>query len=908
MKQNLIVLIAAICFVIVSMAGAADQSGQVVNIDGKGDGRVYEGIGVCSAGASSKLLMDYKEPYRSEILDLLFKSMYGASIDHLKVEIGSGTNSTDGTEPSHARTRDELENPKEEYYQRGYEWWLMKEAKKRNKDLILDILAWGAPAWIGNGNYYSQDNADYFVAFIKGAKKYHGLDIDYAGIWNEMDYNAEWIKLYRRTLDAAGLEDVKISAADIVNGWHIVDDMNKDKELYDAIDVVAIHYPYFNNFHSTDAAKNCGKRLWSGEDGSWASNWGSSMTLAGIYNRNYIIGKMVKTVIWAPITSFYNNLPYNDPGLMRGNKPWSGHYELRPAFWVTAHTTQFARIGWQYLDSGCGMLEKGGSFVTMKEPGRKGNYSIIIETSDATDAQKVTFKLQGGLSKKKLALWRTNEESYFIRQADIKPKNNTFTIELDPGAVYSLTTTRGQNKPKAGPKDSPFPFPYSDNFDKYKTGKLPLYFLDQGGVFEVTKHQDGKGNVLRQMLTEESKMRHWLCPSPETIIGDIKWKDYEVCSDVYIEDAGYVAIFGRLGAIPEHSSPRNAYRLSVDQDGNWQLVVAGGILTEGTTEFSANTWHNLKLKFYKQYIIAEIDGKEVTSVHDGTFSRGMVAQGSGWNHARFDNFIVQEFTGEKPKPKPGDKNLALGKKVSVSSIWSEKYDADMVIDDDYSTRWNSAPGKTTGEWFEIDFGKDTTFDKVVLRQYEDRITAYKIQAWNGSGWIDLYTGDRLGVAMKIITFPATTSSKLRFYVVSTNGETASLWEMKVHNTQKAASAKTDFPEIDNETKKTLVNSQPELLEFFLDTFEKLPKGKVTGISCDNGIEIKELQWDMATGVVNAILTSAETQKITLRYPKEIDSIKVTKGGGGLGKSPLGAKYWQLSMPAGDTITLNVALR
>ena len=452
------------CLITVNVYGQ-----QVINVDGKGTGRIFEGVGVCSAGASSKLLIDYKEPYRSEILDLLFKPMYGAGLDSLKVEIGSGTNSTDGTEPSHARTRDELENPKPQYYQRGYEWWLMKEARKRNENIVLHVLAWGAPAWIGNGNYYSQDNADYFVAFIKGAKKYHGLDIDYTGIWNEMGYDTEWIKLYRRTLDNNGLKNIKIAAADIVCGWHIVDDMNKDKELYDAIDAISVHYPFKDDFVSTQAAKDCGKPLWSGEDGYLSPEWPSAIRLASFYNRNYIVGKMTTTIIWAPITSFYSNLPYNEPGLMQGNTPWSGHFKLIPNFWVTAHTGQFAQPVWRYLDSGCGFLEKGGSCVTMKKPGRKGDYSIIIETSDATEVQEVTFKLDGELSKKKLSLWRTNEESYFIRLNDIKLKDNSFTIKLDASTVYSLTTTKGQNKPKPGPKDSPFPFPYKDDFESYKT-------------------------------------------------------------------------------------------------------------------------------------------------------------------------------------------------------------------------------------------------------------------------------------------------------------------------------------------------------------------------------------------------------------------------------------------------------
>src|ERR1700756_3187814 len=75
-----------------------------VHLDGSKLGRTFEGIGALSEGASSKLLIDYPEPQRSQILDLLFKPGYGASLQRLKVEIGADVNSTDGSEPSHMRT------------------------------------------------------------------------------------------------------------------------------------------------------------------------------------------------------------------------------------------------------------------------------------------------------------------------------------------------------------------------------------------------------------------------------------------------------------------------------------------------------------------------------------------------------------------------------------------------------------------------------------------------------------------------------------------------------------------------------------------------------------------------------------------------------------------------------------
>ncbi len=113
-----------------------------VALDGNGAGRVFDGLGAASAGASSRLLIDYPEPQRSQILDYLFKPGYGAALQHLKVEIGADVNSTDGSEPSHMRT------PTDHSSTRGYEWWLMAEAHKRNPNIVLEVLPWGAPGWV----------------------------------------------------------------------------------------------------------------------------------------------------------------------------------------------------------------------------------------------------------------------------------------------------------------------------------------------------------------------------------------------------------------------------------------------------------------------------------------------------------------------------------------------------------------------------------------------------------------------------------------------------------------------------------------------------------------------------------------------------------------------------------------
>lgn len=622
-----------------------------ITIDGTQGGRTFEGIGGVSAGASSRLLIDYPEPARSQILDYLFKPYYGAAFQHLKVEIGGDVNSTDGAEPSHMHARDD------ENYNRGYEWWLMEHAKARNPEIMLDGLEWGAPGWIGGGKFFSQDNADYIAKFVEGAKKYHNLTIDYVGIWNETPYDTEWIKLLKKTLVAHGLT-TKIVAPDSVNTWEIIEAMNSDAALKEAVYAVGVHYPgyepYLNSgfkkgpptYNSTPAAQQSGKPLWASEAGPWRGDWKGAEELAKIYNRDYIEGKMTKTEIWSPITSYYDTLPLPGSGVMRANTPWSGYYEVQAALWATAHTTQFAQPGWQYIDSAIGYLQQGGSYVTLKSPNRK-DYSIIIETVDATASQTATFQVTGGFSTGTVHVWRSNPTSEFLKLADITPVNGSFTISLDADSIYSLTTTSGQSKGTVvGTGSISFPLPYRDDFESYNPGATPRYFSDQGGIFEIAQCSGRGGKCLRQVMPGKGIDWHYhLTPDPETILGSTEWVDYQVSTDVFLDGGGYVSLFGRVGAVPSDTSRPDSYELSVRDNGNWELNTYTNkqktVLASGKVPFTPKSWHTLALKLQGSSIEALIDGKAAGRVNDGNHPSGMVAIGSGWSHSEFDNFAVQ---------------------------------------------------------------------------------------------------------------------------------------------------------------------------------------------------------------------------------------------------------------------------
>jgi galactosylceramidase len=804
---------------------------QTVALDGQGPGRTFEGLGGLSAGAGSRLLIDYPEPQRSQLLDFLFKPNFGAALQHLKVEIGGGVNSSEGSEPSYARTRDEFEHPRPEYFQRGYEWWLMREAKKRNAGIRLDILQWGAPDWIGDQDFpdagdpnalawdqriprnrqkfFTRDNADFIAGFIQGAKQYHGLDIDYCGTWNETpaDNNwhgprldVPWIKILRQTLDRRGLSGVKIVARDC--GWKIAELMEQDGELKKVIDVVGAHYP---ERESTPAAKQCGKPLWASEDhAGWQGGplcienhpgfggslgWAEALALAKLYNLNYIKGRMTKTTVCYLIASYYDSLSWPKCAAIGANSPWSGHYEIWSPLWAMAHTTQFAQPGWRYLDGACGILREGGSCVCLRSPNPGGDYSAVIETGDAKKAQTVALRVTGGLSAGTLHVWRSSEQSQFERQDDLNLAGDFFTVKLEPGCIYSLTTTTGQQKGKAAaPPPAEFPIPYRDNFEGCAPGRMARYFAEQSGAFEVAR-QPGGGNCLRQTVTRRGiDWEAYPTPEPYTIIGSANWSNYVVSCDARIEGTGYAAIFGRIKcSLVSPADPPYGYWLKVGSDGRWELKAFRETLASGTMPFDGDQWHKLALTFSGWRIAASIDNILVKTIVQDTdlmgFGEGMAGLGSGWNNAQFAHFSMREIP-ETAGP-PHRINLARGKKATASSNYSDDYNARLANDGNPFTRWNSAAGDAAGAWLEVDFGQPTRFNLVAVRQLETRIQKYKIQYLDGAQWRDAFSDDNTAPECWFARFAPVQAAKVRFLVVATrNNITPSIFEFAVYDDGK----------------------------------------------------------------------------------------------------------------------------
>ncbi len=572
--------------------------------------------------------------------------------------------STDGAESSHMHTAGD------ENYNRGYEWWLMEQAKLRNPNIKLAALPWGAPGWVGGGtNYWSADMITYIVKWLQHAQSDHHLKIDYLGGRNENGWDVQWYKDLRAALRSNGFSSVKIVATDDWEPkrvWAIATDMKQDPALRDAIDVLGAHGPGWGVYPTPDAAAS-GKPLWDSE--SHFDEKIPCYQVARILNRNYIKGKVVSTKFWAIINAMYDNLPFGQVGFIKCNQPWSGNYNVTPSLWAMAHTAQFAQPGWQYLDGACGFIAgdtsgEQGTFVTLKSA-NASEYSIIIETVDAGVPHTVNFVVTG-FAAKSLHVWKTNlkshnAEDWFVKGTDLALRAGKFSIMLDPGYLYSLTTTSGQGKGGAlSPASCPLELPYADNFDSYPAGHLAKYFSDMYGAFEAASCGGGRtGMCLRQMCAAEAISWKPTAKRPFTMMGNLDWTNYRVSCDVLLEQAGSAEIIGRLSGMSSLDIP-NSYRLRVSDSGEWSILKTSEkaektvpwreaapvpdpiTLASGhVAALGVNHWHHLTLVCEGNALSAQIDGVSVGKATDSSYAHGMVGLGvAGYLNAEFDNFKV----------------------------------------------------------------------------------------------------------------------------------------------------------------------------------------------------------------------------------------------------------------------------
>jgi hypothetical protein len=641
-------------------------------------GPAFQGIGAISGGGgNSRLLIDYPPRERAQILDYLFAPHFGASLQMLKLEIGGGGFSSDGSEPSVEPVKGQQDCGA------GYEFWLARQALARNRSIRLYGLQWSAPAWVRDqhGGLWSRADTGYVVDWLRCAKR-NGLAISYIGGWNEHFLGTAaqraWFVDLRMALDAAGFTRTRIVAADETPQmperrgrmgyspllvWQVVaDDMVTDPSFGRAVGVLGVHDTCglpTTGFRCVVAAgartlaARMGKPLWESELGATPASGTNPMLpgpggLARALNDAYLQAGITGVLVWPLIDAIPPGMPHENRGLVWADRPWDGYYHVTPLTWVIAQTTQFTAPGWHYAAGANGRLPAGGSYDTYVAPGRSA-WSIVAQTSTATAAQQVIIHVTGGLPARVVHVWSTSLRGpgQLTRRGDVFSRMGAFAVLLRPGYVYTLSTTTGQSRADGYPPPVP------------AAGPMPVRYTatpDGAGMAAMLAPVDGSFGYVHGVLTQTTAGEpvEWQypgrSPAPYAVIGRDTWRDYTVSARVVLPASGPRAPSPGAALIARFQGFRGSivsrfrgYELRIRGDGAWQIVANGpAAVTLASGSVAGAPAYTLSLTTQGTTISARIDGVLVATVTDRRYRYGPAGLGSlGYYPVRYPSFTVR---------------------------------------------------------------------------------------------------------------------------------------------------------------------------------------------------------------------------------------------------------------------------
>ncbi len=641
-----------------------------ITINGKMAGAVFDGIGAISGGSgTSRLLIDYPEPERDQILNYLFKPDYGASLQLLKLEIGGGAGLTDGSEASIEPVQGKIN------CNSGYEWWVADQAVARNPNIRLYGLQWSAPGWTGNGPHslWTNKNVNYVIDWLNCAKA-HGLKISYIGGWDEEGYNASWYEQLRSALNRHGYGGTKIVAADsVVRPWAIATALSHNPKFRQAVNIIGVHDTCASNptsgysCNSSVAAKKLGIPLWESELGGMPADSGAAAMVRSIIN-GYDQAGITGYLEWPMADSMLSVLPFQERGLLTAEQPWTGHYSINLMTWAIAQTTQFTQPGWRYVNGANGPIANTGAYSSFESPS-KTNWSLVAENTGTYYGQKVKPKTLHinivNLPHTVVHVWQTdvwanNQPSkWFIHESDIHPVNNEFVYTIQPGMVVTFTSTSGQAKVAAtSPPAQNIPLPYSNQLSVNDGSNEPALLSSQDGSFALTGCLGGQTGLCTQQMTAQLPVLwgngYAGVSYPYAIIGS-SWTNYTVSVDLLFQQpSGSGGVIGRYGNRSGNIGNFDGYLFNVSESGSWQILKNQDtnlpskpvVLASGSVSpLGLDTWHTISLGFDGYKIDAMIDGVTVGSAIDSSYSSGLAgieadAFTNNWSNNQYQKLVV----------------------------------------------------------------------------------------------------------------------------------------------------------------------------------------------------------------------------------------------------------------------------
>ena len=469
------------------------------------EANTIKGFGLLSCNNTSRLLMDYKWEH-PQVYQQVLQHLFGGQhplMRMLKVELGSDSNTSCGTEPAPQRAADEPAN-----VARGMGFQLIADAKKIQPDLKTCMLRWAEPGFLRpSWRQVKSDDPDekvpteafeamyqYYKQTVIAAWQAYGYLFDYI----DPDRNETKHPMYRYLKWFANR--LKTDQADFPEGFPVADyhaiklitsDQNygtdmgtallNDPELQAVIPAVGYHYNTDDGPDKpfTKIADQLHKEVWYSEGiapvtfGTLRTQDTTGIGIGGPMSALDVANRLVKSYarsrrslyIFQPaIGGLYPGAKYPGKQLLEMDTPWSGYFQQDTvALAVMHHFTDFAVTGWRdqtaaknwrYVPSATVSEVKmyknltqafgAASAMTLVAPDEADYTVVLINDTSAPQTYQIAVKNLAAATKP-LHVWQTwADKAGKIHDREktttLTPVNGNVTVTIEPRAIISATT------------------------------------------------------------------------------------------------------------------------------------------------------------------------------------------------------------------------------------------------------------------------------------------------------------------------------------------------------------------------------------------------------------------------------------------------------------------------------------
>lgn len=139
--------------------------------------------------------------------------------------------------------------------------------------------------------------------------------------------------------------------------------------------------------------------------------------------------------------------------------------------------------------------------------------------------------------------------------------------------------------------------------------------------------------------------------------------------------------------------------------------------------------------------------------------------------------------------------LSRSKWTATASAQPDWGVAANAIDGDINTRWSLGHGTTSGDWFQIDLGSPTSFNKIVfdtgVNNSFDYVTKYQIYVSNdGADWGSAIASGSGGIGKTAVTLPTRTAQYIRIVSTAASGFWWAIGDIEVYGSSRATGSIT----------------------------------------------------------------------------------------------------------------------